>query len=339
MQTQILPPNKENIALAAKLLQNGEIVGIPTETVYGLAASALNGEAVKKIFSAKGRPQDNPLISHISSMDMLPMIAQNIPSACYTLANAFWPGPLTMVLPRSADVADEVCAGLDTAAVRMPSHKAALDIIAAAGVPLAAPSANLSGSPSPTTARHVMDDMDGRIPLIIDGGACTVGVESTVISLCTQAPLLLRPGHITKEQLEAALGCEVLLSQAVLHMLPQGAQAPSPGMKYKHYAPKAEVILIKGSLNAYNKYVNAHAQSGTYRLCYLGEENLSAVPCVTYGHENSSDEQANRLFSALRELDAKNAKTVYARCPEESGEFMAVYNRILRSAAFNIVEV
>lgn len=338
METKVLKADEQAIKIAASLILNGEIIGMPTETVYGLAASSLDSNAVAKIFKAKGRPQDNPLISHISSMNMLNMVAQNIPDEAYILANAFWPGPLTMVLPRSASLADEVCAGLDTAAVRMPSHTVALALINECKIPLAAPSANISGSPSPTTAKYVYDDMNGKIPLILDGGDCEVGVESTVISLVGK-PILLRPGHITKEQLEKVLGKQILISDAVLHKLAKGEATPSPGMKYKHYAPKANIVLVKGSKEAYYKYISSRNEPNAYRLCFEGEQELSEIPCVTYGRETKATEQAQRIFKALRELDENGAEIVYARCPQESGEAMAVYNRMIRAAAFNIVEV
>lgn len=339
MQTKVLTPSAQNIALAAQLLAHDEVVGIPTETVYGLAANACSDTAVKKIFAAKGRPQDNPLISHIADMDMLCMVNKNIPAACYQLAAAFWPGPLTMIMQRADTLADSVCAGLDTAAVRMPSHAVARSIIAAAGVPLAAPSANISGSPSPTDAATTFADMDGKVPLIIDGGSCTVGVESTVVSLAGEVPVLLRPGYITLEQLEQALGCEVKVSPAVLHQLQQGQKAQSPGMKYKHYAPKAEVTILQGGLKAFAAYVAAHKTEGTYCLCFDGEESALPVPCITYGEQNSPAQQAQQLFSALRALDENGAKTVFARAPQQTGVAMAVYNRLLRAAAFRVVEV
>ena len=339
MQTCLKQADETSVAEAARLLRAGEVVGIPTETVYGLAANALSDEAVPKIFAAKGRPQDNPLISHIASLDMLPMVVRSVPDSAYRLAEAFWPGPLTVILPRSETVANSVCAGLDTASVRMPSHPVALAVIRAAGVPLAAPSANLSGSPSPTTALDVLADMDGKIPLILDGGACSVGVESTVVSLAGEQPVLLRPGYITKEQLESALGCAVALSDAVLHKLKEGERAASPGMKYKHYAPKADVTILKGSFSAYTEYMKMHCADGVYALCFTGEEAALPCPCVAYGRADRADEQAHALFSALRELDARGAKTVYARCPEQDGVAMAVYNRLLRAAAFRVVEV
>ena len=221
----------------------------------------------------------------------------------------------------------------------MPSHPVAQAVIRAAGVPLAAPSANLSGSPSPTTAQDVLADMDGRVPLILDGGACEVGVESTVVSLAGPSPVLLRPGGITKEQLEAVLGCEVQLAHAVLHGLREGEKAASPGMKYKHYAPKAEVTLVKGPFRAYCDYVAGRAGPGVFALCYEGEETELSVPAVTYGRRESAASQAHALFGALRELDRRGARTVYARCPRADGMALAVYNRILRAAAFRVVDV
>ena len=339
MKTELLAPQPDAIEKAAGILRAGGLVVIPTETVYGLAANALDGAAVSAIFAAKGRPQDNPLISHIASMDMLGMVAGSVPPQAQRLAEAFWPGPLTMVLPRGAAVAREVCAGLETAAVRMPSHPVAQAVIRAAGVPLAAPSANLSGSPSPTTAADVLADMEGKIPLILDGGACSVGVESTVISLAGAQPVLLRPGYITKEQLEDAMGFAVALSDAVLHKLKDGERAASPGMKYKHYAPKADVTILKGSFDAYKEYMKSHCADGVYALCFTGEEPALPCPCVTYGRADKPDEQGHALFSALRELDARGAKTVFARCPAQEGVAMAVYNRLLRAAAFRVVEV
>ena len=210
METLLEKANEASIAKAAELLKQGEIVAIPTETVYGIAASSFDGNAVKKIFEAKGRPQDNPLIVHIDRMEMLDGLVSRVPEGARKLAEAFWPGPLTIIMPRGDKVADEVCAGLDTVAIRMPSHPVARAVIAASGLPLAAPSANLSGSPSPTCAHYVMSDMDGRLPLILDGGDCQVGVESTVITLAGDTPVLLRPGYITKEQMEQVLGLSLI---------------------------------------------------------------------------------------------------------------------------------
>lgn len=339
MNTRLLPASEESIRLAGQLLRAGQVVAFPTETVYGLGASSFDGQAVKKIFAAKGRPQDNPLISHIAGWEMLEGLWERVTPEARALAETFWPGPLSIILPRGGRVADEVCAGLPTASVRWPANPVAQAIIRAAGVPLAAPSANLSGSPSPTTARDTLADLDGRVPLVIDGGPCAVGVESTVVSLAGAQPVLLRPGYITKEQMEAVLGREVALSDAVLHRLREGERAASPGMKYKHYAPKARVIIIKGDFAAYKAYVQAHEGPGVFCLCFAGEEESLPVPCVAYGAQGDEPSQARALFSALRRLDELGARVAYARCPSQSGVALAVYNRLLRAAAFEVVEV
>lgn len=339
MKTILTKADEASVNKAAELLQAGEIVAIPTETVYGIAASAFNGAAVKKIFEAKGRPQDNPLIVHIDRLEMLEGLVACVPEGAKALAQAFWPGPLTIIMPRGPKVADEVCAGLDTVAIRMPSHPVARVVIAASGLPLAAPSANRSGGPSPTIAQDVMADMDGRLPLILDGGACGVGVESTVITLAGEQPMLLRPGFVTKEQLEGVLGCEVQLAGAVLHKLKEGETARSPGMKYKHYAPKAHVTILRGDFDAYRKYVCDHAGPGVWALCFDGEGEQLPVPFISYGAKENDAAQARELFSALRRLDEKGAETVYARCPHVGGVGLAVYNRLVRAAAFEVVEL
>ncbi len=337
MKTQVLPVNEESIALAAKLLTQGELVALPTETVYGIAADARNGEAVHKIFEAKGRPQDNPLIVHIFGMEMLHGIVSEVPERAIKLAKAFWPGPLTMVMPRGPEVSDVTCAGLDTVGVRMPSHPVVQAVIQASGVAFAAPSANLSGKPSPTNAQDTLADMDGRLPLILDGGESMVGVESTVVSVIGAHPMLLRPGYITKEQMESVLGEEVLVSPAILEKLKEGEVARSPGMKYKHYAPKAQVTILRGSFEAYQRYVADHAQEGVWALCFDGEGEKLPVPAIEYGRNHDGATQAHHLFTALRDLDRHGAQVVYARCPEQDGVSMAVYNRLIRAAAFRVV--
>lgn len=337
MKTQVLPVNDESIALAAQLLKQGELVALPTETVYGIAADARNGGAVRKIFEAKGRPQDNPLIVHIFGMDMLKGIVSEVPERAIKLAAAFWPGPLTMVMPRGAEVSDVTCAGLDTVGVRMPSHPVVQAVIRASGVAFAAPSANLSGKPSPTNAQDTLADMDGRLPLILDGGESMVGVESTVVSVIGEHPMLLRPGYITKEQMEAVLGEEVLVSPAILEKLKDGEVARSPGMKYKHYAPKAQVTILRGSFEEYRRYVAEHAQEGVWALCFDGEGARLPVPSIEYGRNHDGVTQAHHLFTALRDLDRHGAQVVYARCPEQDGVSMAVYNRLIRAAAFRVV--
>ena len=235
---------------AARLLKDGELVAIPTETVYGLAANALDGNAVKNIFVAKGRPQDNPLIVHIAEIDEILPLVKNFDERARALAEAYWPGPLTMILPKSDIIPNEVCAGLDTVAIRMPSHPIAHGIIKKCGFPLAAPSANTSGKPSPTTAAHVMNDMDGKIAAVVDGGSCSVGVESTVVTLACPVPRVLRPGGVTPDQLRAVLG-EVEIDKAVFKALESGEKVLSPGMKYKHYSPNAHVIIVKGDFDKF----------------------------------------------------------------------------------------
>lgn len=337
MKTQVLPVTEESVQLAARLLRQGELVALPTETVYGIAADARNGEAVHKIFEAKGRPQDNPLIVHIFGMEMLEGIVAEVPARARKLAAAFWPGPLTMVMPRGAEVSDVTCAGLDTVGVRMPSHPVVQAVIRASGVAFAAPSANLSGKPSPTNAQDTLADMDGRLPLILDGGESAVGVESTVISVVGEHPMLLRPGYITKEQMEAVLGEEVLVSPAILEKLKDGEVARSPGMKYKHYAPKAQVTILRGDFAAYRAFLEQHKEEGVWALCFDGEGAQLPVPYIEYGKNHDGVTQAHHLFTALRDLDRHGARVVYARCPEQDGVSMAVYNRLIRAAAFRVV--
>lgn len=334
MKTLLL--DKNDIDKAAEIIKNGGIVAMPTETVYGLAADALNGEAVAKIFKAKGRPMDNPLIVHISDIKQIDMLVSDFPEKAKRLAQKFWPGPLTIVLPKSNIIPDEVSAGLSTVAIRFPSHKIAQELISKSS-PIAAPSANLSGSPSPTTVRHVLADMDGRIDAIIDGGDCEVGVESTVITLAEDIPTLLRPGGVTLEQLKAEIG-EVKVHPAVLNSLEKGMTASSPGMKYKHYSPKAEVILLRGSEKDFCKYIKANSDNKTAVLCY-DEEKESFKNYILLGKRDDEAAHAHRLFTCLREADEIGYTRVYAHCPKPEGIGLAVYNRILRAAAFNIIDV
>lgn len=329
----ILYHKPQDIPKIAALLQDGQAVGIPTETVYGLAANGLDSAAVMKIFAAKHRPADNPLILHISRVKQLADLVTNIPPAAYHLIDAFWPGPLTLVLPRSKQVPDAVTAGGDTVAVRMPSHPVAQAIINACDLPLAAPSANRSGSPSPTTAAHVMADLAGVIPAVFDGGPCKVGVESTVLSLTGKRPRLLRPGGITPEQLEQITG-PIDLDPSItsnIHL----SHVSSPGMKYKHYAPKAKVILLHGSSDAFIAYVNTCCIPGTFALCFAEEADRIHMPTVCLGHENQGAEMARNLFACLRQLDQQGASQVLAHCPPRQGVGLAVYNRLIRAAAFD----
>lgn len=318
---------------SAQLLRNGEVVGIPTETVYGLAANALDEDAVKKIFVAKGRPSDNPLIVHIAKFEDLEPLVEEIPEKVRVMADAFWPAPLTMIMKKSNKVSNVVSGNLDTVAIRMPKSDYARAIIDACGLPLAAPSANLSGSPSPTNAKYVFDDMNGRIPLIIDGGNCEIGVESTVISFAEEPPRLLRPGGVTLEEMTALIG-EIVVDDAVLNKLEEGAVAASPGMKYKHYAPSADITIIKSDFDCFKKL--CESEDNITALCFDGENEKLSCNSVTYGDENDGFSQSARLFDALRELDEMGAQKVYARCPNTKGMGLAVYNRLIRAAGFKI---
>lgn len=339
-ETKLLTASPADIETAAAYLRQGELVGIPTETVYGLAADATNADAVVKIFEAKGRPQDNPLIVHVTSLAEIEPLVTDFPEAAKVLADVFWPGPLTIVLPRTDIIPSSVCAGLPTVAIRMPSHPVARELIRVSGRPLAAPSANLSGSPSPTTAAHVMADMTGRIPAVVDGGNSDVGLESTVVSLDGDTIRVLRPGGISPEMMRQVWP-KVTVDKAVTQPLGEGVKATSPGMKYKHYAPKARVVLVRSSAEAYAAFVNRKAaeEEGIMALCFDGEETALAVPYLTYGRREDADDQAKRLFDALRRLDDYDATLVYAACPSTDGVGLAVYNRILRAAGFEVIEL
>ncbi len=334
-ETKLLKPDEAGVTLAVSLLRAGELVGMPTETVYGLAADALNPQAAAKIYAAKGRPSDNPLIVHIADLAMLEPLTAYRPQLAYTLAEAFWPGPLTMIFPKADRVPSATTGGMDTVAVRMPSHPVAAKLIRESGLPLAAPSANLSGLPSPTRAEHVYQDMQGRIPLILDGGECAVGVESTVISVGEDSVRLLRPGGITVEML--ARYCRVDVDDGVLHKLAEGQKALSPGMKYKHYSPKANVIILDGDADAFAEYVNAHGGEGVWAMAFEGEEGALSVPTLPFGKRGDGLSQARVLFDQLRECDEKGASTVYVPMPEKDGVGLAVYNRLLRAAGFQVI--
>lgn len=335
IQTRILSVDLPGaIESAANLIKEGDLVAIPTETVYGLAANALDEKAVQKIFSVKGRPQDNPLIVHISDIAMWESLVTEVTEEAKLLAKAFWPGPLTIILPKSDRVPEQTSASLDTVAVRMPSHPAARAVIEAAGLPLAAPSANLSGSPSPTSVSHCADDLWGKVPLILDGGMCSVGIESTVISLVGE-PVVLRPGQITVEQLSAVLERPVAIAEAVIKPLSDSEKPQSPGMKYRHYAPRAKVILIDAPLDLFLQELE-NAPDDTFGLVFKGEEKQTARPCIVYGIEHDADSQARGLFGALRTLDELGATVVYARCPDHNNAALGVYNRLLRAAGFEV---
>ena len=328
----------ETAAVAAQLIRQGQLVAIPTETVYGLGANGLDENAVLKIFEAKGRPQDNPLILHLSDAAEMANYCQNIPESAYLLAEKFWPGPLTMVLPAKDLVPKRTTGGLNTVAVRCPDSAITRQIIRLAGVPLAAPSANISGKPSTTTAQHVRHDHDGRIAAIVDGGACRVGVESTIVDLTEQPARLLRPGGITPEQLVEVLG-EITVDKAVTAQIDRDAVVKAPGMKYKHYAPDCAVIIVSGNRDAAALYIQEHFEVGDRVLCF--EEELPLYEnCdpLAYGREADVNTLSAGLFAALRELDDPAVKRVFARCPVGGGVAYAVQNRLKKAAGFHIVD-
>ena len=324
--------------IAAQILQKGGLVAIPTETVYGLGANGLDEQAVAKIFEAKGRPQDNPLILHVAEAADMEKFCHSIPEAAWLLAEKFWPGPLTMVLPAKPTVPRRTTAGLPTVAVRCPDCAVTRQIIRLAGVPVAAPSANISGKPSTTTAQHVLHDHDGRIDMIVDGGSCRVGVESTIVDLTEERPRLLRPGGITPEQLRQVLG-DLIVDKAVTAQIDQDAVVKAPGMKYKHYAPQSEVVIVAGSREKAAAYIHRCFVPGDRVLCFEEELPLyeSFAP-LAYGREADVNTLSAGLFAALRELDDPAVRKVYARCPEGGGVAYAVQNRLKKAAAFQIVD-
>lgn len=335
METKRL--SQQDIQTAADLLRAGGLVGIPTETVYGLGANGLDPAAVGRIFQAKGRPQDNPLILHIPGADWLERYCRDIPAAAYELARRFWPGPLTMVLRRRDNVPDQVTAGLDTVGMRCPAHPLCRAVIQAADVPVAAPSGNTSGRPSPTTAAHMLEDMDGRIDAILDGGPCSVGVESTIVDLTCTPPRLLRPGGITLEQLRAALG-EVAVDPAVTRLMGAGERPRAPGMKYRHYAPKAPVTVVQGAPAAAARYIQAHMAPGDGVICFDEYAGLFAGhPLEQLGPSTDVPEQARRVFEALRWFDGTGVSRIWAQCPAAAGIGLAVANRLNKAAGFHIV--
>ena len=341
METRIFHPeqDKNAIADAAAILRRGGLLGIPTETVYGLGADALNEDAVRRIFEAKGRPQDNPLIIHVPSADWLARYCRDVPPAAYRLAERFWPGPLTMILPRRDIVPLRTTGGLETVGVRCPDHPVTLAIIEAAGVPVAAPSGNTSGRPSPTTARHMMDDMLGKIDGIVDGGPCAVGVESTIIDLTVQPPRLLRPGGLPLEALEQVLG-EVAVDDAVRRKMGEGERPRAPGMKYRHYAPKAAVTVVAGPARRSAAYIQQHLPEGAGVICFDEYAPLFAGHIVhRLGPADDKLAQAQHVFDALRTFDDTDVPEIYAQCPDESGLGLAVSNRLKKAAGFHVVDV
>ena len=334
-------PDSENIQKAAEILRSGGLVAFPTETVYGLGANAFDSAAVRRIFKAKGRPQDNPLIAHVSDVSGLEQLCLDIPPAAYKLCELYWPGPLTLVLRSSGRVAPEVSAGLDTVAVRSPNHPVAHALISASGIPIAAPSANISGSPSPTEARHVHADLGGRIDAILDGGSSKVGLESTVLDLVSDTPRILRPGGITLEQVQKVCSNAVYDKSIFSDVLPN-AKVRSPGMKYRHYAPRASMIILRGESDDVARYIHSRKaiNPNIAILCYDEElAHYKGLNAIAYGPELQHEILSHNLYSALRDLDETEPDVIYARCPEGSETAVALENRLKRASAHHIIDL
>jgi L-threonylcarbamoyladenylate synthase len=331
METRIFENTTEDLKVAASLIKNGETVIFPTETVYGLGANALDSVAVEKIFQAKGRPSDNPLIVHIAKAEDMDALAMEIPQSAMILAEKFWPGPLTIILKKKPCVPDTVSAGLKTVGIRLPENEIARAFIAECGVPIAAPSANISGKPSPTSFAHVYDDMNGRVAGIIRGGECRVGVESTVIDMTADTPTVLRPGGVSVEQLREVLG-EVLISSE----LKKDDIPKAPGMKYKHYSPKAAVYILKGTVEEVSQFVIKRCVFSKVAVLAFDEMKgmlPEGAEVLSLGTMNSPEDAANRLFDCLRECDRLGVKEVYAPEIPDNGLWRAVKNRLYKAAA------
>lgn len=335
----------EALSEAAQIIRNGGLVAFPTETVYGLGANALDEEAAKKIYAAKGRPSDNPLIAHISCMEELEPLVARIPEAARKLAEACWPGPLTMVFPKSSKVPYGTTGGLDTVAVRMPSDPIARRLIRLAGVPIAAPSANTSGRPSPTTAQHVWQDMNGKIEMILDGGPVGIGVESTIVDVSGAIPTLLRPGAVTMEMLQEIAG-RVEIDPAIQGPPKEGLRPKAPGMKYRHYAPHAELLLVEGDLDAVVNRINFLAKER------LGQKYRVGVICTEetreryrYGEVRSVGQRAkeetiaHNLFAVLRDFDDLDVDYIYSESFSRDHLGQAIMNRLTKAAGYHVIRV
>ncbi|SHE58467.1 L-threonylcarbamoyladenylate synthase [Caldanaerobius fijiensis DSM 17918] len=339
-------PEVDVLREAAKYILNGGIVAFPTETVYGLGANALNPLAVRKIFEAKGRPQDNPLIVHISDIEDVYKYAQKVPDNARTLMDKFWPGPMTLVFKKKNIIPDVITAGLDSVGIRIPSHPVARAFIKECGVPIAAPSANISGKPSPTKAEHVLEDLNGKIDAIIDGGSCDVGVESTVIDVTQSVPMILRPGGITSEQIRDAIG-EVAIDPTIKgEVMKEDFRPRAPGMKYKHYSPEAEVYIVKGRIDEVVKKINALAEKDLSEGKKVGimataqtHKMYKYGKIVVVGDREDALGIARNLFDVLREFDNAGVDIIYAEAIDEEGLGLAIMNRLVKAAGYKILNL
>ncbi|MDY5976364.1 MAG: L-threonylcarbamoyladenylate synthase [Anaerovoracaceae bacterium] len=333
MKTRILEPTAENIREAGRALSEGKLVAFPTETVYGLGADAFNEDAVKAVYAAKGRPSDNPMIVHISDVKQLEMLASSPNNDVYKLAGRLWPGPLTMIVKKVEGIPDATTGGLDTVGVRMPSDEIARALIDAAGCPVAAPSANISGRPSPTMAQHVIDDMSGRIDYIIKGADCRVGIESTVVDMTGDTPVILRPGIVTREQISEILSKDVEIDPAVLRksLTDESFVPKAPGMKYRHYAPEADMIVFSGRRDSVEEQIRRVKKENEDRGLKVG---------VILFDDNDSEEAARKFFAELRRMDAEKVQLILAGALSGNDEVgFAVMNRMLKSAGYNVQNV
>ncbi|MCH5260463.1 MAG: threonylcarbamoyl-AMP synthase [Lachnospiraceae bacterium] len=349
MKTRLVRMDEQHIDAAlvkeaGDVIKAGGLVAFPTETVYGLGGDALNPLSSAKIYSAKGRPSDNPLIVHIADMGALDAIVREIPDSAGKLADKFWPGPLTMILHKSEAVPYETTGGLDTVAVRMPVHGVARELIRAAGGYVAAPSANRSGRPSPTLAKYVIEDMDGRIEMIIDGGDVEIGLESTIVDLTAERPIILRPGYITRQMLEQVLSA---VEEDSTIMRDDSGQAPkAPGMKYRHYAPKGDLTIVDGTAECVVEYINtriAMHRNDNKRTGVIGTDasvkEYRADVCKSVGKRSDEEAIAKELYRVLRELDDENVEIIYAESFDTDGIGQAVMNRLLKAAGHKIIHV
>lgn len=345
MDTKVVKTTEEELIEAAAILKKGGLVAFPTETVYGLGADALNEEAARKIYAAKGRPSDNPLIAHIAKKEDIEPLVREIPEAGKKLMDAFWPGPLTLIFPKSGRVPEGTTGGLDTVAVRMPSDPVARRLIELAGTPVAAPSANTSGRPSPTTAEHVRQDMDGRIEMIVDGGPVGIGVESTIVDVTGEIPMVLRPGAITMEMLKKCVGA-VEIDPAILGPVSQDFKPKAPGMKYRHYAPKADLTIVSGEtedvVRAISRMAAERESEGLSVGIICTDETRALYPCGvvrSMGVRARQETIAHNLYAVLREFDDLNADVIYSESFEGGELSQAIMNRLCKAAGYHMMNV